>query len=354
VRGRQVDYNGQPAGYTADPQENINYISAHDNETLFDAIQWKAPLSATVADRVRMNTLGLSLVMLGQGVPFFHAGDDLLRSKSLDGNSYNSGDWFNRLDWTEQSDNWGVGLPPNGSDQWDAMAALLGNPALQPAPADIQAAATGFQELLAIRRSSRLFRLETLAEVQQHLAFYNSGPDQIPGLIVMALENTGPDRLDDPYDRLVVLFNAAPDAVTFADPAFADADFALHPVQQASADAALAGAAYDAAAGSFTVPGRSAVVFVAVAAEPAVTATATAATATTAPPSATPPAATASPAPSRTPAATTTLAATDTPAPTATPAPAANATGWAVGLGLLLVLLIGAGFAYTRRNRPKA
>jgi len=262
VPGRRLDYNGAPAGYTLDPQENIVYISAHDNETLFDAIQWKAPAEATVADRVRMNNLGLSLVLLAQGVPFFHAGDDLLRSKSLDGNSYNSGDWFNRLDFTYQTDNWGVGLPGFATDQWPAMAALLGNPGLKPAPADIQAAVTSFQEFLTIRRSSRLFRLETLAEVQQHLAFYNTGPDQTPGLIVMALENAGPDRLADAYDRVVVLFNAAPDGVTFADAALAGAGFALHPIQQASADAALAGAAYDAATGGFTVPGRSAVVFV--------------------------------------------------------------------------------------------
>jgi pullulanase/glycogen debranching enzyme len=50
---------------------------------------------------------------LSQGVPFFHAGDELLRSKSLDRNSYDSGDWFNRLDYTYQTNNWGVGLPPS-------------------------------------------------------------------------------------------------------------------------------------------------------------------------------------------------------------------------------------------------
>lgn len=35
-------------------------------------------------------------VSLLQGIPFFHAGDEMLRSKSLDRDSYNSGDWFNR------------------------------------------------------------------------------------------------------------------------------------------------------------------------------------------------------------------------------------------------------------------
>src|SRR5690606_11825356 len=100
VTGADVDYNGQPAGYTLDPQEHIVYISAHDNETLFDAIQYKAAPEATITDRVRMNNVGLSIVALSQGVPFFHAGDDMLRSKSLDRDSYDSGDWFNRLDFT--------------------------------------------------------------------------------------------------------------------------------------------------------------------------------------------------------------------------------------------------------------
>ncbi|MCB0028222.1 MAG: hypothetical protein KDE28_09970, partial [Anaerolineales bacterium] len=60
VTGSQIQYGDGPAGYTADPQENINYISAHDNETLFDAIQYKAPAAATMADRVRMQNMGLS------------------------------------------------------------------------------------------------------------------------------------------------------------------------------------------------------------------------------------------------------------------------------------------------------
>ena len=49
-----------------------------------------------------MNTLSLSTVALSQGVVFWHAGTDLLRSKSLDRNSYDSGDWFNRIDWAGQ------------------------------------------------------------------------------------------------------------------------------------------------------------------------------------------------------------------------------------------------------------
>jgi pullulanase len=135
---RLISYNGAPAGYTADPQENIVYVSAHDNQTLFDAIQAKAPAEASLADRVRMNNLALSIVMFSQGVPFFHAGDDILRSKSFDPNSYNSGDWYNKLDWTYESNNWGVGLPLEGTGQWDIYKPLLAEPALAPTKTDIE------------------------------------------------------------------------------------------------------------------------------------------------------------------------------------------------------------------------
>jgi pullulanase len=100
VTGAQVDYNGSPAGYNLDPQEDITYISKHDNQTLFDINVYAAPQATSMEDRVRMQNVGLSTVVLGQGVPFLHAGSELLRSKSLDRDSYNSGDWFNKLDFT--------------------------------------------------------------------------------------------------------------------------------------------------------------------------------------------------------------------------------------------------------------
>ena len=123
VTGADVDYNGQPAGYTDDPQEVITYISKHDNQTLYDINVYGLPVATNMADRVRMQNVGLSTVMFGQGVPFFHAGVDMLRSKSLDRDSFDSGDWFNRLDFTYAINNFGVGLPvesKNGSN-WYLM-----------------------------------------------------------------------------------------------------------------------------------------------------------------------------------------------------------------------------------------
>ncbi|HSP78581.1 MAG TPA: pullulanase-type alpha-1,6-glucosidase, partial [Myxococcaceae bacterium] len=169
VLGSEVDYNGQPAGYTLDPEEVITYVSAHDNETLFDAVQLKAPPSASLEDRVRMHSLGLSLVLLGQGIPFIHAGDELLRSKSMDRDSYNSGDWFNKLDFTYQSNNWGVGLPPAGHNEqkWPLMKPLLADPALEPSGEHILAAFASFEDMLRIRKSTEVFRLRTAQDVRE-------------------------------------------------------------------------------------------------------------------------------------------------------------------------------------------
>ena len=68
-RQADVDYNGQPAGYADDPSETVTYVDAHDNETLFDVIQYKLPQAGpSMSDRVRMNTLALATTALSQGV----------------------------------------------------------------------------------------------------------------------------------------------------------------------------------------------------------------------------------------------------------------------------------------------
>lgn len=264
VTGTDVDYNGSPAGYTLDPQENIVYISKHDNETLWDIILYKQ-LDLPLSEMIRMHNLGISIVMYSQGVPFFQAGDDLLRSKSLDRNSYNSGDWFNRLDFSYQTNNFGVGLPPaaDNRERWDIMRPILANPELVPTSDDIMLAVNHFQEALSIRRSSPLFRLRTGEQVMERLVFYNLGPEQIPGLIVMSLDDRveGED-LDPNYEMVVVVFNAQGGEITFSDGAFVGLDLTLHPLLVESYDPEVRGSSFDAASNTFTVPGRTAAVFV--------------------------------------------------------------------------------------------
>lgn len=262
VTGAQVNYNGQAAGYTASPVEDINYCSVHDNQTLFDAVQLKSSEADDVHARERRQVLAMSLVALGEGVPFFLAGDDLLRSKDMDNNSYNSGDWFNKLDFSYQSDNWGTGLPIASQNQgnWPIMQPLLANPALTPQPSDIAHARDAFREFLEIRGTSGLFRMHTLAEVQANLQFLNAGPSQTPGLIVMKLDANGGDF--GRYQHIVAVFNATNAQVSFQNPTLVGLRLHLHPVQQHSADPIVGQSSFDSQTGTLVVPALTTAVFV--------------------------------------------------------------------------------------------
>jgi len=254
VLGSEVDYNGQPAGYAADPSETVTYVDAHDNETLFDSLAFKLPTSTPMADRVRMNTVSLSTVAFSQGVVFWHAGTDLLRSKSLDRNSYDSGDWFNRVDWQRRDNTFGSGLPlrVDNEDKWDFMRPLLADRALDPGPEAMDAAHARAQDLLRIRMSSQLFRLGSLEQVQAKVSFL----DAEPGVIAMLLDDTAGTDVDAGRDGLLVVFNASPGAVTVGG---TGSGWTLHDVQATSSDAVVKGSTV--AADAVTVPARTTAVF---------------------------------------------------------------------------------------------
>ena len=185
----------------------------------------------------------------------------MYRSKSLDRDSYNSGDWFNRLDFTYQDNNWGVGLPVASKNQsnWPIMQPLLADPGLDPDPAHIGAAVSHFQEMLQIRRSSALFRLPTEAEVSNRLSFHNTGPGQVAGLIVMSLSDAFGD-VDLLTEQIVSLFNANDEPVVFPF-ATGGRAFDLHPVQAASVDPVVQTAYFDVGTETFHVPARTTAVF---------------------------------------------------------------------------------------------
>ncbi len=207
-KGSDIDYNGQPAGYAQDPIEIQNYVDKHDNQTLFDNLIYKAPEGA---DLVRMQGVSLATAMLGQGIPFTHAGVELLRSKSMERDSYDSGDWYNRVDYTLADNNFDKGLPrkDKDGDNYPLIEQVLGKH-VKPSGADMATMVGFYQELAELRQSSRLLRLGSGAEVIKRVDFRNTGPDQVPGLIVMTVDdgvNAGAD-LDPAIEGLVVMINA--------------------------------------------------------------------------------------------------------------------------------------------------
>ncbi|GAA1714048.1 hypothetical protein GCM10009809_07830 [Isoptericola hypogeus] len=264
TRGEDLDYRGAPAGYADSPEEVVTYVDAHDNETLFDLLTLKLPQETAMADRVRMNTVSLATTALAQTPSFWHAGTDLLRSKSLDRNSYDSGDWFNAIDWSGQDNGFGRGLPPaaDNSEAWPVLAPLLADPALKPAPADIEVASDAARDLLELRSSTRLFRLGSAALIEQKVSFPGAGPDAAPGVVAMAVDDTVGRDVDRRRDGVLTVFNASPDAVTLELPELAGRDYALSRVQATGSDDVVRQTGWDARTGTVTVPARTVAVLV--------------------------------------------------------------------------------------------
>ncbi|MET9106374.1 pullulanase-type alpha-1,6-glucosidase [Streptomyces zhihengii] len=252
VKGSEVDYNGAPAGYAAAPGDALAYADAHDNETLFDALAFKLPAGTSAADRARMQVLAMATSALSQGPALSQAGTDLLRSKSLDRNSYDSGDWYNAIHWDCRSGNgFGRGLPPAADNEpkWGFAKPLLTAPSLTVGCAQIDGASASYRDLLRIRTTEKAFSQLTAADVQKALSFPLSGTGETPGVITM--------RLGD----LVVVFNATPGQQVQKVPALAGTGYALHPAQRSGADPVVKSSSYAKDSGTFTVPARTVAVF---------------------------------------------------------------------------------------------
>lgn len=260
-RLQDIAYGGnQPAGYVREPSEVVNYVENHDNQTLFDVNVFKLPRDTSTEDRARVQMLGAAINMFSQGVAYFHAGIELLRSKSMDRNSYDSGDWFNRIDWTGQDNFFGTGLPPawDNRDSWPLMAPLLADAAIRPTPQDIAWTRGQFLDLLRIRAGTRLLRLPGAAEIGRRLSL---PPTPAP---VLAGHLDGQGLAGAGFRELVYLVNVDTAAQAVEVPAVRGRPLVLHPVHRApgATDARAREARFEPATGRFSVPPRTAVVFV--------------------------------------------------------------------------------------------
>ena len=265
VLGAQLDYNGQGAGFASQPAENVNYVDAHDNETLFDLVTYKMPADAPMENRVRMSLISQASVALSQSPSFWASGTEMLRSKSLDRDSYNSGDYYNAIDWTMHDNGFGHGLPvksKNGA-AWDHMRPLLENPDLKPSPEQIDTSSEIAMDFLRVRSSSRLFTLGSADLIRSKVTFPNSGEGAVDGTIVMLINDeagAGSD-VDAALDGALVVFNATDKTMTTAVDGLAGRVFKLHEAQANGSDAVVKDASFDAKTGSVTVPARTVAVF---------------------------------------------------------------------------------------------
>ena len=264
-RGIDLIHNGAPAAFASQPQENVNYVDAHDNETLYDLLAYKLPQGMPVAERVRMNTVCLATVTLAQSPSFWSAGTELLRSKSLDRDSYNSGDWFNAIDFTGQSNGFGRGLPPASRNEgsWAIQGPLLQDAWLRPSPEEIAAARSQALDLLRLRASTPLFSLGSTRLIQDKLTFPGAGFGAPAGVIVMLIDDTrGGQDVDPELDAVLVVINASGQTLTQPLPELTGRDFRLSPIQAEGADEVVRRTGFDRASGTISVPARTVAVLV--------------------------------------------------------------------------------------------
>jgi len=135
-----ASFKGMPE-WASQPYQCINYVSCHDNHTLFDRIALTAP-DASLSDRIKMNNLSAAFSILSQGVPFFQAGEEILRTKpdgkgGFDENSFRSPDWVNSIKWSTLND------------------------------AVYRKNAAYYQGLLSFRKAHPILRLSTRAQVEK-------------------------------------------------------------------------------------------------------------------------------------------------------------------------------------------
>lgn len=100
----EANFMGVPM-WAANPNQCVNYVSCHDNNTLYDRITLATP-AASISDRIKMNNLAAAFCLLSQGIPFLQAGEELLRTKPAKGgkfesNSYKSPDSVNSIKWND-------------------------------------------------------------------------------------------------------------------------------------------------------------------------------------------------------------------------------------------------------------
>ncbi|MDE6620180.1 MAG: type I pullulanase [Lachnospiraceae bacterium] len=173
--------------WAAQPGQSINYISCHDNLTFWDKLAI-SNAEDSEETRIKMNKLGSAIILTSQGVPFFQAGEEMLRSKpsatvegGFDENSYTSPDSTNSIKWSNKA---------NVMDTYEY-----------------------YKGLIAFRKAHNALRMTTAAEIQSNLTFMSGLDANVVGYTIANSAN------GDTAEKITVIFNGNESAVDVALPA---------------------------------------------------------------------------------------------------------------------------------------
>lgn len=213
--GAEIDYWGNIAGYGDKPIDTINYVSKHDNQTLFDLIMYKAKSTNSMENKARMQGIGLATAILGQSPAFDQQGSDLLRTKYFQNDSYNTGDFSNKVNYDSTKGNefipGAIVNKEKDSADWDAITKV--GKYNTDVGADVKAKMVDtYKALATIRRDNDALHLGTADLIKSNVKFLNTGTAQKNGLIVM---HTKKASGTNGADEVVVMLNAIPEETSF-------------------------------------------------------------------------------------------------------------------------------------------
>ncbi|QDU33228.1 Pullulanase precursor [Poriferisphaera corsica] len=164
--------------FASAPTETVSYISAHDNRTFWDKLEYTY---AGMDDNTKrsIQKLAHGIVLTSQGMAFLHGGSDFARTKFGNHNSYNAGDDINKFDWDRKA------------EYIDVF--------------------NYFKGLIALRKAHPAFRMTTASNVKRNISFL-SAPN---GVIAYTIDAK---RVGDDWNRILVIFNGEPSAQTIELP----------------------------------------------------------------------------------------------------------------------------------------
>lgn len=179
----QVDYDAYGSKpWAKEPGQSINYVSCHDNYTLWDKLSVSCP-EVSEEKKKAMNRLCAAIVFTSQGVPFIQAGEEFLRSKPLPEkkgfaeNSYNMPDTVNSIKWD------------NIHEYPDMIAYYKG--------------------LMALRKAHPVFRMQSEAEMTQNLCFLSDTPENVVAYLLKG------KCADDTPENILVIFNGNDEEILY-------------------------------------------------------------------------------------------------------------------------------------------
>jgi len=166
-----IDYekvNYAKAAWAREPWQTINYVSCHDDLTLWDKLNISSP-ETDQETLIKMHLLANTIVLTAQGIPFLHGGVDMLRTKFGNHNSYNSPDSINAIDWERKT--------------------------------EFRYVFDYYRDLIALRKAHPAFRMMQKEQLTKHLSFIDTNDELFIGFDLKEYAN------GDKWKTISVYFN---------------------------------------------------------------------------------------------------------------------------------------------------